>query len=110
MQDQYQHAFNNQFETFCPEALARAMTSRDGWYESVSQRLAVVNSKPCLILWGDEDVTYGKDAFSRLKALLPNAADVKLRGVGNYVPEEAPDECIRHIFVYLIAERLERME
>jgi len=101
VQDQYQHAFNNQFETYCPEALARAMTSRDGWYKSVTDRLPLLHHKPCLILWGEKDITYGVDALPRLASLFPNAATVKLPGVGNYVPEEAPDQCIRHMSAFL---------
>ena len=101
VQDQYQHALNNQFETYCPEALARAMTSEDGWFESVHRRLDVIRNKPGLILWGNNDVTYGDDALSRLEAMLPNAATVKLEKVGNYVPEEAPELCIRHLSAFL---------
>ena len=101
VQDQYLHAFNNQFETYCPEALAKAMTSRDAWYDSISNRLDEVKNKPCLILWGEKDITYGEDASARLANLLPNAAMVSLKGIGNYVPEEAPDECIRHISRFL---------
>jgi pimeloyl-ACP methyl ester carboxylesterase len=101
VQDQYQGAFNNQYETYCPEAFARAMTSPDGWYDSVIERLTEVREKPCLILWGDADVTYGIDAFDRLHQLLPNAATVRLAGIGNYVPEEAPEQCVRHIAGFL---------
>ena len=101
VQDQYQHALNNQYETYCPEALARAMTSSDGWYDSVRLRLEAIRNKPCLLLWGEDDITYGLDAFPRMAGLLPNAATVKLQGIGNYVPEEAPDQCIRHISAFL---------
>lgn len=101
VQDQYQNAFNNQFETYCPEALARALTNDGGWFESVRNRLDRVQQKPCLILWGDQDVSYGEDALARLQAMLPNAATVTLPGIGNYVPEEAPDLCLRHISAFL---------
>jgi len=101
VQDQYQNAFNNQFETYCPEALARALTSDEGWFESVRCRLERVQNKPCLILWGDQDVAYGGNALQRMEALMPNAAVVRLPGIGNYVPEEAPDLCLRHISAFL---------
>jgi haloalkane dehalogenase len=101
VQDQYQHAFNNQFETYGPEALAKAMTSPKGWFDAVSKRADVLQDKPCLILWGDQDITYGTDALHRLQTLLPNAATVKLPNVGNYVPEEVPDLCVRHISAFL---------
>jgi len=101
VQDQYQHAFNNQFETYCPEALARAMTSNDGWFDSVRERLEVLRNKPSLMLWGSDDTTYGEDALERMTNLFPNGATVTLPGVGNYVPEEAPNECIRHIAAFL---------
>ena len=101
VQDQYQQAFNNQFETYCPEAFARAMTVEDGWFDTLRRRLAVLRDKPCLILWGDQDITYGKDAFDRLAAQLPNAAAIRMPSVGNYVPEEAPDECIRYVSAFL---------
>jgi haloalkane dehalogenase len=101
VQDQYQNAYNNQFETYCPEALARALTHDEGWFESVRRRLDTVRSKPCLILWGDQDIAYGDKALEKLHGQLPNAAVVKLPGVGNYVPEEAPDACLRHISAFL---------
>ena len=100
VQDQFQHAFNNQFETYCPEALSRAMTARDGWFESVAERFAALN-KPCLILWGGDDQTYGQDALARMEAILPNAATVVLPNVGNYVPEEAPQLSIQHIRAFI---------
>lgn len=101
VQDQYQNAFNNQFETYCPEALARALTNDEGWFEVVRRELGEARNKPCLILWGDQDIAYGEGACDRLGALLPNAAIVRLPGVGNYVPEEAPEQCIRHITRFL---------
>ncbi len=101
VQDQYQHAFNNQFETYCPEALARALTSDPDWFRGVVDRLPTLHNKPCLILWGTDDITYGDGAHSRLIGLFPNAASVPLAGVGNYPPEEAPDECVRHIIRFL---------
>jgi len=100
VQDQFQLAFNNQFETFCPEAFARAMMARDGWYESVSERFEALH-KPCLMIWGDQDQTYGKDALHRMQSLLPHAATVTLPGVGNYVPEEAPEPSIKHIRAFI---------
>lgn len=101
VQDQYQHALNNQYETFCPEAFARAMVSDEGWFNSVVERLGAIRDKPTLLLWGDTDVTYGKDAIGRLSRLLPNAATEYLRGIGNYVPEEAPEACVRHMAAFL---------
>ena len=100
VQDQFQLAFNNQFETYCPEAFARAMLSNDGWYESVSQRFSDLD-KPSLIIWGKDDITYGTDALSRMQGLIPNAATVVLSGVGNYVPEEAPEKCVQHIRAFI---------
>jgi len=100
VQDQFQGAFNNQFETYCPEAFARAMTARDGWFESVAERFSALN-RPCLILWGADDRTYGEDALARMQAVLPNAATVPLLGVGNYVPEEAPRLSIQHIRAFI---------
>lgn len=101
VQDQYQHAFNNQFETYCPEAFARAMTVEDGWFDDVAHNVGLVESKPTLMIWGETDVTYGRDALPRMRELLPRAATVALRGVGNYVPEEAPDQCIEQILRFL---------
>ncbi len=101
IQDQYLHAFNNQFETYCPEALARAMASRDGWFDSVAAEVQHLQDKPCLLLWGDADMTYGKDALARMHRLLPNAAVHKLAGVGNYVAEEVPEEAVRHISAFI---------
>lgn len=100
VQDQFQHAFNNQFETYCPEALARAMTAKDGWFESVAKGYSAMK-KPCLILWGGDDRTYGEDALQRMQAIIPYAATVVLPGVGNYVPEEAPQSCIQHIRAFI---------
>jgi haloalkane dehalogenase len=96
VQDQFQHAFNNQFETYGPEALAKAWVSKDGWFEAVAENYAALH-KSTLLLWGEDDITYGENALDRMLKLIPHAASVKLPKVGNYVPEEAPDAGITHI-------------
>ena len=100
VRDQFQLAFNNQFETYGPEGFARAMMARDGWFESVAERFSSVH-KPSLLLWGEDDRTYGEDALQRLQVLLPFTATVVIPGVGNFVPEECPETCIQHIRAFI---------
>jgi pimeloyl-ACP methyl ester carboxylesterase len=56
---------------------------------------------PVLVVWGEEDAWLDTSQADRLHERLPNSRLRKLRGVGHFVPEDAPEELTQELAAFL---------
>lgn len=76
--------------------LAKALVGSSDWYEEQWNKLAVLEDKPWLILWGTKDKFITPDFLSKWKQRLPNAK-VAVYECGHFVQEERSKECAEEI-------------
>jgi len=63
--------------------------------------IAVLKSKPTLIVWGMKDIAFREKELKRWEAMFPKAQSVRLSSVGHFVQEEAPDELAAAAVLFL---------
>jgi haloalkane dehalogenase len=63
-----------------------------GWLAELWAKRAALRSMSALIVWGLDDIAFREKELSRWVDTLPEAAVVRLSGVGHFVQEEAPEE------------------
>jgi haloalkane dehalogenase len=70
----------------------REIVTGKRYLQEVEALLPRITGKPALIVWPDSDAGFGTDELARWQALFPAARTSILRGVGQFVDEDAPDE------------------
>lgn len=71
------------------------------WLAQLWSRIAVLEDKPTLFVWGMKDVAFREKELLRWQKALPNSDTVRLPTVGHFIPEEAPEELGRAVAAFL---------
>lgn len=72
--------------------LIRAIKEAGPWLGTVEQGLSRLADRPVLLLWGDRDPAFRSSERERFERLFPHTETVHLRGAGNFVAADAPEE------------------
>lgn len=72
--------------------LPREITEGRDWLAEVEAGLPRLAGVPVLVLWPDSDPGFGDGELARWRSIFPGAEVVDLRGVGQYIDEDAPAE------------------
>ncbi len=80
--------------------MAKALVGESDWYQEQWKRLAVLEDKPWLILWGTKDHFFDTTFRNQWQERLPQAT-VKNFDCGHFVQEEATEPAIRAIQGFL---------
>jgi haloalkane dehalogenase len=72
--------------------LPREITAGRAWLAEVESGLPRLADRPVLVLWPDSDPGFGDGELARWRSIFPGAEVVALRGVGQYIDEDAPGE------------------
>jgi len=56
---------------------------------------------PTLIVWGMKDIAFREKELKRWEGAFPEARKIRLRSVGHFVQEEAPDELVAAVIPFL---------
>jgi haloalkane dehalogenase len=71
------------------------------WYDSLWAKRDAIRNIPALIVWGMKDPVFTRPYLEKWQSLFTDGQTVELADVGHYVQEEAPEEAVRHIRVFL---------
>lgn len=71
------------------------------WLAQIWSRIAALQSKPTLIVWGMKDIAFREKELKRWESAFPAARTVRLDSVGHYVQEEAPDDLTGAVLPFL---------
>jgi pimeloyl-ACP methyl ester carboxylesterase len=99
------HAYLNVFPN--PESLdstlayAKSFTDSDDFFANLWNKREVIQEIPTLILWGLKDAVLKGKMLERLETVFKNAQTLRLKNVGHFVQEEAGDEILPMIRVFL---------
>ncbi len=74
--------------------LPREIVTGRAYLREVEASLPPLTSKPALIVWPDSDPGFGDDELARWQTLFPAAWTVRLRRVGQFIDEDAPDDVV----------------
>ncbi len=72
------------------------------WLDQLWTHISTLNGKPKLIVWGMKDIAFREKELQHWERKFPEARTVRLRSVGHYVQEEAPDELAEAVASFLI--------
>ena len=70
----------------------REIVAGRAFLREVQAGLGRLADRPALILWADRDPGFGAGELRRWQALFPSARTVALRGAGQFIDEDAPNE------------------
>jgi len=71
------------------------------WLDRLWTRISVLNDKPKLIVWGMKDIAFREKELRRWERAFPGVRTVRLRSVGHFVQEEAPDDLAEAVVPFL---------
>ena len=71
------------------------------WLGRLWDSIPTLNDKPKLIVWGMKDIAFRERELVRWERTFPDARSIRLRSVGHYVQEEAPDELVAVVIPFL---------
>jgi len=72
--------------------LPRQIVASTPWLRQLWQKMAALENKPKLIVWGMKDIAFRERELRRWEQTFPEAQAIRLHSVGHFVQEEAPDE------------------
>jgi haloalkane dehalogenase len=75
-------------------ALAKSLLASRAYYQSLLDRVGVLQAMPVLIVWGMKDSAFPPSQLERWRTLLPHAAVVQIDGAGHWPHEEEPAQVI----------------
>jgi len=75
--------------------------SSDVVLASIEAKLGVLRERPVRILWGGQDFCFNRHYFERWKVALPAAQADYFESAGHYVLEDAAEECLKEIRLFL---------
>jgi haloalkane dehalogenase len=75
-------------------ALAKSLLASRAYYQSLLDRVGVLQAMPVLIVWGIKDSAFPPSQLERWRTLLPHAAVVQIDGAGHWPHEEEPAQVI----------------
>lgn len=81
--------------------LAKALLASRAHYQSLLERLAQLQGRPVLILWGMKDSAFGPHQLERWQQLVPHAVVERIDGAGHWPHEEEPARVIEAIRRFL---------
>lgn len=79
----------------------RQIVKSTPWLDQIWSNIAVLKSKPTLIVWGMKDIAFREKELKRWEATFPKAQSVRLSSVGHFVQEEAPEELAAAVVPFL---------
>lgn len=97
----YLDAFPDPSSRHAPWVFARELAASGPWYEDLWERREALSDLPSLLLWGMKDPAFGPPALERWEEALPRARVERLEKVGHFPQEEAPEEVVRTLRVWL---------
>ena len=71
------------------------------WLNTIWSRISVLCDIPALFVWGMKDIAFREKELRRWEQTFSNSRSVRLRTVGHYVQEEAPDELSDAVIPFL---------
>jgi haloalkane dehalogenase len=71
------------------------------WLKQIWDKVSVLRDKPALFVWGMKDVAFREKELQRWESALPNSHTVRLKTVGHFVQEEAPEELAQAVAAFL---------
>lgn len=81
----------------------RQIIAATPWLGQLWENMARLNGKPKLIVWGMKDIAFREKELQRWERAFPEVQSIRLRSVGHYVQEEAPDELAGAVVPFLKA-------
>ncbi len=67
----------------------------------VERKLVILRDKPVRILWGGQDFCFNRHYYNRWRVILPGANADYFEDAGHYVLEDAGQECLEEIQIFL---------
>jgi haloalkane dehalogenase len=82
----------------------REIVTGRGFLRTVEANLPRLAGKPALIVWPDSDRGFGDRELARWESILPAASTVILRGTGQFIDEDAPDDVADAVLAWWTAQ------
>ncbi len=79
----------------------RQIVKSTPWLDRLWSNIAVLKGKPTLVVWGMKDIAFREKELKRWEGAFPEARKIRLRSVGHFVQEEAPDELAAAVVPFL---------
>jgi pimeloyl-ACP methyl ester carboxylesterase len=86
-------------------AFARELLDAGNWWESIREKLGVLQDIPKTFVWGMADKFVPPYELEKWRKLFPNDRVVTLDGVGHFVHEEQPEALTREIRALISGKR-----
>lgn len=87
----YQKPFPTPNTRHAPWVFARDLTGANDWYAELWNRRDALRSIPALLLWGEQDPGFGRDARERWEDLFEQVETKTFAEAGHLLQEEEPD-------------------
>ena len=81
-------------------ALPRDIVRGRSYLRAVESNLRRVADRPAIILWPDSDPGFGDLELARWQSMFPGARTVILRGTGQFIDEDAPDDIVAALLAW----------
>jgi haloalkane dehalogenase len=75
----------------------RAILASRPFLAEVAHRLPALSNRPALIVWPTNDIAFRTPERKRWEETFPNHHTITLKGAGDYVQEDAPEEIVAAI-------------
>jgi pimeloyl-ACP methyl ester carboxylesterase len=93
----YKKPLNSSAERIAAYALALELMNASDWWQSLWNKMSVIENKPFTIFWGLKDKFVPTYELEKWKVRLPQAKIITFEDAGHFVQEEKPMEMIEEI-------------
>ena len=87
----YQNPFPTPDTRHAPWIFARDLTGANDWYAALWTRRESLRSIPALLLWGEQDPGFGRDALARWQSVFDQVETTTFPDAGHLPQEETPE-------------------
>ncbi|MBC8078012.1 MAG: alpha/beta fold hydrolase, partial [Chloroflexales bacterium] len=98
----YMDAFPRPADRFGAWGFARVVLGASAWFDALWARRDRIAHLPTLLLWGMRDPAITPRFLDRWRTLFPTAQVVEFLSAGHFVQEEAPEEALKALEVFLV--------
>lgn len=97
----YQRPFPTPADRHAPWVFARDLVGANDWYAALWDRRARLREIPAQLLWGEQDLGFGRDALARWQSVFNQVETTTFPDAGHLPQEETPDAVQAALSVFL---------